>query len=158
MSSLPHSPGVGPTGPGICQQNRNPLVANPVLRALLLDMDSWVSGHQEPPESRLPHVADGTLVSPLPQSRVGFPNIPGVTYNGRIHTGDLFFFGHLFDQGILNSPPADSGRNPLSGIGSQNRRRRKRHRGRSAARRGGAIGNLHGLGSACVPCWRERWL
>ena len=105
VSSLPHSPGIGPTGPGICQQDRNPLVANPVLRALLVDLDEWVSTGTKPPASRLPRVDDGTLVSALPQSNVGFPNIPGVIYNGRIHTGDLFNFGPSFDQGILTILP-----------------------------------------------------
>ena len=105
MSSLPHSAGFGPTGPGICQQNRNPLVANPVLRALLLDLDEWVSWRRQPPPSRLPRVIDGTLVPSLPQPGVGFPNIPGVVYNGRMHTGDLFDFGPLFDQGILTTIP-----------------------------------------------------
>ncbi|HEY3458893.1 MAG TPA: alpha/beta hydrolase domain-containing protein [Bryobacteraceae bacterium] len=105
MSGLPHNPGVGPTGPGICQQNRNPLVANPVMRALLVDLDEWVSWRREPPASRLPRVTNGTLVPPLPQSGVGFPEIPGVVYNGRIHTGDLFDFGPMFDQGILTALP-----------------------------------------------------
>jgi hypothetical protein len=105
MSSLPHSAGVGPTGPGICQQDRNPLVANAVLRALLVDLDEWVSNGEEPPASRLPRIADSTLVPPLPQSGVGFPNIPAVTYNGRIHTGDLFDFGPLFRDGILTILP-----------------------------------------------------
>lgn len=105
LSSLPHSAGIGPTGPGICQQNRNPLVANSVLRAFLVDMDEWVSRRQTPPESRLPRIADGTLVPALPQTSVGFPEIPGVIYNGRMHTGDLFYFGPLFDQGILTVLP-----------------------------------------------------
>jgi len=105
LSSLPHSVGFGPTGPAICQQNRNPLVANPVMRALLVNLDEWVSRHRQPPASRLPRVADGTLVPPLPQSAVGFPEIPGVTYNGRIHNGDLFDFGPSFDQGILTTIP-----------------------------------------------------
>ncbi|HWY49382.1 MAG TPA: alpha/beta hydrolase domain-containing protein [Bryobacteraceae bacterium] len=105
MSSLPHSPGIGPTGPGICQQFRNPLVANTVLRALLVDLDNWVSKGTEPPASRLPRVSDGTLVPALPQSGVGFPNIPGVIYNGRIHTGDLLNFGPDFAQGILDVLP-----------------------------------------------------
>jgi alpha/beta hydrolase family protein len=105
MASLPHSPGIGPTGPGICQQKRNPLVANTVLRALLMDLDDWVSSEQEPPPSRLPLIADRTLVPSLPQSEVGFPNIPGVTFNGRMHTGDLFDFGRRFDQGILDTLP-----------------------------------------------------
>src|SRR5260370_34733995 len=81
MSSLPHSPGIGPTGPGICQQNRNPLVANSVLRVLLVDLDQWGSNGTEPPASRLPRVADSTLVPPLPRTGVGFPNIPADVYN-----------------------------------------------------------------------------
>src|SRR5262249_151804 len=59
MSSLPHGPGMGP---GICQQNRNPLAPNPVLRALLVDLDQWVTAGTEPPASRMPRRADGTLV------------------------------------------------------------------------------------------------
>ncbi|HEY7299677.1 MAG TPA: alpha/beta hydrolase domain-containing protein [Xanthobacteraceae bacterium] len=105
MASLPHQGGFGGTARGICQQNRNPLVANPVLRALLVAMDNWVSTGTEPPASRVPHVADGTLVTPLPQSQEGFPNIPGVKYTGRMHTGDLFDFGPKFDVGILSVLP-----------------------------------------------------
>jgi hypothetical protein len=102
MSSLPHG---GASGPGMCQQNRNPLVANPVLRALLVDMDQWVTSGAEPPASIMPRRADGTLVSALPQDGMGFPVIPGVTYNGRTHTGDLFDFGPQFDRGILSLLP-----------------------------------------------------
>jgi Alpha/beta hydrolase domain len=102
MSSLPHAAG---TGAGICQQNRNPLVPNPVIRALLVDLDQWVTGGVEPPASRMPRVADGTLVPPLPQDGVGFPAIPNVVYNGRMHTGDLFDFGPQFDRGILSVLP-----------------------------------------------------
>jgi hypothetical protein len=70
MASLPHSGGLSFTGRGICQQDRNPLVANAVLRALLVAMHQWVSAGTEPPASRLPHIADGTLVPPLPPARV----------------------------------------------------------------------------------------
>jgi hypothetical protein len=105
MSSLPHSIGVPATGQGVCQQTLNPLVANAVLRALLVDLDQWVSSGTPPPDSRLPRVADGTLVPPLPQNAMGFPNIPGVTYNGRLHTGDLFDFGPRSGQGILSILP-----------------------------------------------------
>jgi len=102
MSSLPHG---GATGLGICQQNRNPLLPNPVLRALLQDMDQWVTSGTEPPPSKMPRRADGTLVPALPQDSLGFPTIPGVTYNGRTHTGDLFDFGPQFDRGILSILP-----------------------------------------------------
>ena len=53
MASLPHQGGAGSTGPGLCQIERNPLVANAVLRALQVAMDEWVTGGKEPPASRL---------------------------------------------------------------------------------------------------------
>jgi Alpha/beta hydrolase domain len=105
VASLPHQGAVGATTRGICQQKRNPLVANGILRALLVAIDQWVSAGTEPPASRVPRVADDTLVPPLPQSGQGFPNIPGVKYNGRMHTGDLFDFGPTFDEGILTVLP-----------------------------------------------------
>lgn len=71
----------------------------------LVALDAWVASDIEPPASRLPRVADGTLVPSLPQWRVGFPSIPGVTYNGRMHTGELFDFGPLFGQGIMSVLP-----------------------------------------------------
>ena len=105
LASLPHQGGFGATGRGICQQNRNPLVANAVLRALLVALDQWVTTAAEPPASRVPRVADGTLVPPLPQAGQGFPDLPGVKYNGRMHTGDLFDYGPGFDEGILTVLP-----------------------------------------------------
>ena len=105
LSSLPHSAGVGPTGPGICQQPRNPLVANRPLRALLVDLDKWITHHSDPPESQLPRRTDKTLVPSLPQVDMGFPDIQGVTYNGRLHEGDRLDFGPLFEQGVLTTVP-----------------------------------------------------
>lgn len=105
FSSLPHSAGIGPTGPGICQQPRNPLIANAGLRALLVALDEWVSEGSRPPHSRVPRRDDGTLVRSLPQKRVGFPDIPGVNFNGLMTTGDLFNYGSSFDEGILTIVP-----------------------------------------------------
>ena len=106
LSSLPHNGGIGTlTTPGICQQPRNPLVANRSLRALLVALDEWVTHRTKPPKSEIPRVANGTLGPALPQADMGFPDIPGVTYNGRLHEGDLFDFGPSFDQGILTVVP-----------------------------------------------------
>ena len=103
LSSLPHGAG---NGPGICAQPRNPLRPNAALRALLTDLDQWVTSGTEPPANRMPHVADGTLVAPLPQETSGFPHIPGVVYNGVHHTGDLFDYGPDFEKGFVSvSPP-----------------------------------------------------
>ncbi len=109
FASQPH--GAGPASPlskGICQQFENPIRPDPVLRALLFDLDEWVSTGREPPKSRVPRRSDGTLVASLPQSAEGFPNIPGVTYNGILHTGDLWDFGPKFDDGIVTVMPPNS--------------------------------------------------
>jgi Alpha/beta hydrolase domain len=109
FSSQPH--GAGPASPlskGICQQFENPIRPDPVLRALLFDLDEWVSTGREPPKNRVPRRADGTLVASLPQSAEGFPNIPGVTYNGILHTGDLWDFGPEADDGIVTIMPPNS--------------------------------------------------
>jgi hypothetical protein len=106
LSSLPHGAG---QGAGICAEPRNPLRPNAALRALLVDLDAWVSKGTAPPANRMPSVADGTLVPPLPQESnkqsYNFPHIPGVIYNGVHHTGDLFDFGPDLDKGILSVLP-----------------------------------------------------
>ena len=110
FSSLPHGAGFGPTGTGICQQPRNPIVANAGLRALLVALDDWVSAGREPPASRVPRRSDGTLVPALPRTVAGFPEIPGVLYTGLMSTGDRFDYGASFDRGILTTlPPTSEG-------------------------------------------------
>jgi hypothetical protein len=147
LSSLPHQGGFGAAGRGICQQERNPLVANAVLRALLVAMDQWVSTGTEPPASRVPRVADGTLVPPLPQASQGFPNIPGVKYNGRMHTGDLFDYGPKFDEGILTVVPPRPRRYAISRTRPEDRPRRQRHCRYSTARGCGSARDLRRLES-----------
>ena len=65
-----------PRDPGPCAHPRNwhdPMAA---VRALLVALDEWVVWDRAPPDSRLPRIADGTLV---PAGRLAFPAIPGVT-------------------------------------------------------------------------------
>ncbi len=81
ISSHQHGTG-NPASKGVCQQFQNPLNSAPIQRALFIALDDWVSNGTPPPASRVPKLSDGTLVPPLPQSGVGFPNIPGVTYTG----------------------------------------------------------------------------
>jgi hypothetical protein len=105
FASFPHGGGAPGAGPGICAQPRNTIRPNQTLRALLTDLDAWVTEGVPPPADRLPRVADGTLAAPLPQNAMGFPQIPGVLYNGMHHTGDLFDFGKDFDHGMLSVLP-----------------------------------------------------
>lgn len=70
--------GAQPPTPGIGQTPRNPLRHRPpVLRALLVAMDRWVSEDRQPPDSRYPRIDDGTLVA-VEQFREAFPAIPGI--------------------------------------------------------------------------------
>jgi hypothetical protein len=102
LASVPHGAG---TAAGICREPQNPLNASTTLRALTIDMDEWVTYGTQPPSNRVPTRAGGTLVPSLPQSGMGFPQIPGVFYNGIMHTGDLFDFGPRFHEGILDVQP-----------------------------------------------------
>ncbi|MBV9635613.1 MAG: hypothetical protein JO163_08505 [Methylobacteriaceae bacterium] len=104
VASRPHGDGIPASGEGICRQKRNPLTGNPAVRALLVALDRWVSSGTAPPPDRLPRYHDGTLVPPA-QGEVGFPAIPGIIYNGRMHTGDLFDFGSQAPAGILATLP-----------------------------------------------------
>ncbi|HVZ30623.1 MAG TPA: alpha/beta hydrolase domain-containing protein, partial [Asticcacaulis sp.] len=59
--------------------------------------------------SQVPKLSDHTLVPPLPQADMGFPNIPGVTYTGLKTTRYHFNYGPDFDKtGVPTiNPPTD---------------------------------------------------
>jgi hypothetical protein len=64
-----------PRDNGPCRNPRNWHDPMPAIRALLLALDEWVSSGRTPPDSRVPRIADGTLVS---AEDVAFPAIPGL--------------------------------------------------------------------------------
>ena len=59
-------------GPNI--NPRNPHNPMPAVRALLVALDEWVVSGKEPPPSRVPTLAEGTLVE---ADKTGFPAVPG---------------------------------------------------------------------------------
>lgn len=119
LSGVEHTvSGAPPLSMGNCQQFRNTTNPSAALRALFVALDEWVSKDVPPPPSQVPRVADGTAVFSVPQpatvtgivpqAALGFPNIPGVTYNGVITVRYLFDFGPLFDSdGIMTNYPPD---------------------------------------------------
>jgi len=59
-------------GPNVNPRNpHNPMAA---VRALLVALEEWVVSGRPPPPSRVPTLAEGTLVEP---DKTGFPDIPG---------------------------------------------------------------------------------
>ncbi len=68
------------TARGQCHNDRNPHNPSPALRALFAALDAWVEKNVAPPPSRVPTLADGTLVEP---DNAAFPAIPGFVVNRR---------------------------------------------------------------------------
>ena len=62
-----------PRDRGPCCNPRNWHDPMPAVRALLVALDEWVSTGRAPPDSRVPRIADGTLVR---AEEVAFPAIP----------------------------------------------------------------------------------
>jgi hypothetical protein len=102
------------------QQFTNGVSPYAAHRALLVALDQWVTQGIIPPESQVPRRASNAAVAVprpgsqtgfVPQDELGWPTIPGVTYNGLITTRYLLDFGPDFDSGILsNYPPSVAGR------------------------------------------------
>jgi hypothetical protein len=66
-----------------CEQLTNTTHTGVILRALMIDLEDWVERGTRPPDSRVPKLADHTLVAP---EQMQLPAIPGLTfaalYNG----------------------------------------------------------------------------
>ncbi|SFK07187.1 alpha/beta hydrolase domain-containing protein [Bradyrhizobium sp. cf659] len=81
---------------------QNPMHAGMPMRALLTDLNAWISDGTKPPASRVPMRAHGTLVA---AKGAVLADIPGLPYAG-IHTLAAFS-----DQSVL--PPKEIGRYPV---------------------------------------------
>ena len=103
--------GGGPHTRGNCQQPRNVLNDRPpILRAMLVALDRWVSGRAEPPASRYPRIADGTLVD-LATWRRAFPKIPGAGLPPDYYGPCRLDFGPRFrSEGIADVVPPKMGK------------------------------------------------
>jgi hypothetical protein len=122
LSGVEHAvSGAAPNSPGSCAQPRNTTDPNAALRAIFVAMDQWVDG-TAPPPSAVPRKGDGTGVfstttafsglgiGMVPQADLGWPNIPGVLYDGLITVRNRFNFGPQFDSGIISiTPPLATG-------------------------------------------------
>jgi hypothetical protein len=85
----------------------NPLDFLFTLRALAMGLVHWVGDRREPPASRVPRVADGTLV---PAGGLALPDLPGVERARVVHLAYRADYGPRFrDEGIIDSQPPELG-------------------------------------------------
>jgi hypothetical protein len=72
-----------------CEQLSNATHPGPLLRALVVALDDWVTKDVPPPDSKVPKVTDKTLVAP---ADLNLPKIPGFTYEALYNgSGDRDF-------------------------------------------------------------------
>ena len=90
------------------QQALNSVDYNPLLRALLVRMDRWVSQGEEPPPSCYPRLADGTAVAPETVRSV-FTAIPEVRFPSHPPRVTRLDFGPEAARGIATTLPPTEG-------------------------------------------------
>ncbi len=99
------SPHVAAPAKGLAQTYFNVVATSMLFRACLDRLDAWVSAGVEPPPSRIPRRADGTLVD-VEEWRTMFPRIPGVALPRGVSRLERLDFGPDIDKGhISNEPP-----------------------------------------------------
>jgi hypothetical protein len=97
MASVSHQ-GVTPAMPkGVCAMPYNLTDYRPLLRAALVALDRWVKDGAEPPASRYPRIADGTLVESVKLNAA----IPGLAMAKGPNSKPRIDFGPEIDKGII---------------------------------------------------------
>ena len=119
VSGMQHGSG---SSAGVCQQMQSPTRAEPVLRALFIALDQWVTKGIKPPASSVPRRGNGTaalarsapgiVTGVVPREALGWPGIPGVTYTGLVTIRHYFYYGPQSYKGIITQYPLQTGNAP----------------------------------------------
>ena len=112
IASAPHIVGAFPPAPYqdkdfVGRADMNPLVYTPVIRALFKSLDRWITDGVEPPASRYPLLADGTLTA---VDKSGWPAIPGYARPQSPMTTYRLDFGPEWSKGIVTREPPGIGK------------------------------------------------
>ncbi len=91
---------------GNCRHYANVVQTSMLFRAMLDALDAWATRGTEPPASRIPRRADGTLVE-FEAWKSQFPRIPGVMTPSGANSLPLYDFGPAFARGLLTREPPD---------------------------------------------------
>jgi len=100
------APHVAAPAKGLAQTYFNVVATTMFFRACLDRLDDWVSKGIEPPSSRIPRRADGTLVD-IEEWRKMFPRIPGVATPRGPSRLERLDFGQDIDKGIITKEPPE---------------------------------------------------
>ena len=126
IASAQHGNGSVPSKPSTCMNFASTVDPNPVLRALWVSLDSWITSGTAPPPSVNPsvtahtatYVPSGTVnnalgISAVPQSAVLYPTLPSTlmnTFSGLVTVRNYWNFGPNYAKGILDYiPPIPTG-------------------------------------------------
>jgi hypothetical protein len=113
IASGPHFVGPWPPAPmGGTAAPLSVLDRTPIVRALLHDMDEWVTEDIAPPLSRYPKISDGTLTAP---QAAGWPTIPEVRLPPPILITYRLDFGPNWTRGVVSFEPPHVGK-PYAGL------------------------------------------
>jgi hypothetical protein len=112
IASAPHIVGAFPPAPYndpdfVGRADMNTLVYTPVIRALFRSLDRWITDGIEPPPSRYPKLADGTLTA---IDKSGWPRIPGYARPQNPMTTYRLDFGPDWSNGIVTKEPPGIGK------------------------------------------------
>lgn len=89
---------------------RDPLDYRPLLRAMLLHLDGWVTLKKDPPDNMIPTLADSTL-GKLSEYLEAFPKFPALRAPTRLlEPPRLDFGGRFADSGIADIVPPRVGK------------------------------------------------
>ena len=109
-----HTPGAIPppdTDPNTGSRGAKPFNAvdySPQLRAMLVNLDRWVSVGVEPPPNEFPRLADGSAVV-AESITARLEKIPGVRFPARVSRPTRLDFGPDVDRGIVTDLPPKAG-------------------------------------------------
>jgi hypothetical protein len=113
IASGPHFVGPWPPAPvGGTAAPLSVLDRTPIVRALLRDLDEWVTDGIAPPASRYPKISDGTLTAP---QAAGWPTIPQVRLPPPMLITYRLDFGPNWTRGVVGFEPPHVGK-PYVGL------------------------------------------
>lgn len=103
----------------LCKLQSDPIDYSAISRALVADMDQWVTAGVEPPPSMYPNRTDGTLQT-VAQEKATFPTIPGFPFSTLVvpaQVGNYSTQPPTFGASYpVLVPKTDSNGNPTGGV------------------------------------------